>query len=312
MIKLETQNFIENVKGIYAIDWLRIEIHCDHDSITLSDGMTTYIRKQGGSFDLDNISLSYKKTCLKGSYDNSIFIKSTKESSVLEIEGNFFKFLYGQNITGTTNITKLVSDLIEYLKNNDLVKPTAEQLKKIECGHFKITLIDLNKALVFETKEKAINYLNRIRTAGSYPNRKNKYVEDNGVYFNRESKRLVIKYYHKGTEIIANRKHQSAITDDLKALADLTVRFEIRLKWRDLNDKNKLYASYWSDEFIRNTVDTAHSKLRLPDEISLEYLPKTYRKFMICYKQGQVHEVYTDSTIKRYKSDLMKKYGISL
>lgn len=312
MIKLETQKFIENVKEIYAVDWLKIEIHCDHDSITLSDGMTTYIRKQGDSFDLDNISLSYKKTCLKGSYNSSIFIKSTKESSVLEIEGNFFKFLYGQNITGTTNITKLVSDLIEYLKDNDLVTPTAEQLKKIECGNFKITLIDLNKALVFETKEKAINYLNRIRTAGSYPNRKNKHVEDNGVYFNKESKRLVIKYYHKGTEIIANSKHQSAITDDLKALADLTVRFEIRLKWRDLNDKEKLYASSWSDEFIRNTVDTAHSKLRLPDEISLEHLPKAYRKFMICYEQGQVHEAYTDSTIKRYKSDLMKKYGISL
>lgn len=312
MIKLETQKFIENVKEIYAIDWLRIEIHCDHNSITLSDGMTTYIRKQGDSFDLDNISLSYKKTCLKGSYDSSIFIKSTKESSVLEIEGNFFKFLYGQNITGTTNITKLVSALIEYLKDNDLVTPTAEQLKKIECGDFKITLIDLNKALIFETKEKAINYLNRIRTTGSYPNRKNKHVEDNGVYFNRESKRSVIKYYHKGTEIIANRKYQSAITDDLKALADLTVRFEIRLKWRHLNDKEKLYASSWSDEFIRNTVDTTHSKLRLPDEISLEHLPKAYRKFMICYKQGQVHEAYTDSTIKRYKSDLMKKYGISL
>ena len=79
--------------------------------------------------------------------------------------------------------------------------------------------------------------------------------------------RKTLKYYHKGNEIAANKKYQNK-TDDLQALANRMVRCELRLKWRELNSNNLLNGFNWTPETVRQLIDDAHSKLRMPKEIS--------------------------------------------
>src|SRR5699024_593228 len=108
------------------------------------------------------------------------------------------------------------------------ITPTQQQLDDIQNGYFKVGKIDINKAILFETKDESLQYLERLKFHSSYA-RFDKHVESNGIYFGYLSMRKTLKYYHKGNEIAANKKYQNK-TDDLQALANRMVRCELRLK----------------------------------------------------------------------------------
>jgi hypothetical protein len=164
---------------------------------------------------------------------------------------------------------------------------------------------------LFETKDESLQYLERLKLHSSYP-RFDKEVKNNGVYFGYHSKRKTLKYYHKGTEIANNKKYQHK-TDELQALANRMIRCELRLKWRELDDQSLLNGFNWTPETVRHLIDDAHSRLRMPKQISFpEDLPIKYRRFISCFKAGSLVESYTTSTIDRMRRDLIKNYGVDL
>ena len=106
---------------------------------------------------------------------------------------------------------------------------------------------------MFQDKQEAMQYLERLKHNSSYPYRK-KDTENNGVYFGKTSKRWLIKYYHKGNEIIANRKHQTAITPELTELAERMIRCEMRIKWTQLQDWDLLTGSQWDEATVKKNL----------------------------------------------------------
>lgn len=114
--------------------------------------------------------------------------------------------MYGHNITGSTDLIKLVSDtVIKLTMMLDAVTPSEDEMNHIKEGHFKIHRIDLNKAILFSDKQAAQLYLATIKEHGTYPRRK-KDTKGNGTYFGLQSKRTTLLYYHKGNEIEAHKK----------------------------------------------------------------------------------------------------------
>ena len=61
-----------------------------------------------------------------------------------------FKWLYGHNVTGSTDLIQLVSDTVyELTRVFDALTPTNDELENVKQGLFKIHRIDLNKAILF-------------------------------------------------------------------------------------------------------------------------------------------------------------------
>ncbi len=298
---------------IYSLDWLKVVVHVNHNQHSLNNGVRVDIKRIDGGYDTEGQMESFRPLLIRkrGSYSSSLQVKSLSESTLL-IEGNFYKWLYGHNVTGSPDLIGLVFDVVQSLSTQGLeVDPTHEQLAAIKQGHFKVHMVDVNKALLFRDKEESLQYLERLKHLSSYPYRK-KDVENNGVYFGKTSKRWLLKYYHKGNEIIANRKHQTAITPELTELAERMIRCEMRIKWTQLQDWDLLTGSQWDEATVKKLIDDAHSKLRMPTPITLPEIPKKFLKFISCFKAGTVVDIYTSKTIDKMKADLLRQYGIDV
>lgn len=304
-IKMTTEN------NYYMVDWLKIKVKINHNPEQLNNGLRFDVAKVDSEY--TEPTVSYKELWLtEPSYDNKIKIKSLKDDTLL-ISGNLGKWLEGQNIVGSDDVIKLVYETV--IKLSELcehITPTQQQLDDIQLGYFKINKVDINKAILFNNKDEALQYLERLKFHGSYP-RFNKKVENNGVYFGYESERKVIKYYYKGHEIIANNKYQHNLNNDLIELANRMVRCELTLKWRELYDNELLNGYDWNSETVKRLIDDTHNQLRMPEPIKFPTdLPTKYIRFISCFKAGTLVRGYTPLTINRMKRDLMRLHGVDI
>lgn len=293
----------------YMVDWLRVRVEVDHNPEELNSAIRFDAIKTDNGY--SEPMKSYKEIWItEPSYSNKLKVKSTKDGTLL-IDGNLGKWLTGHNITGNSDVIALVhSTVIKLAETNEHITPTQQQLDAIQKGYFKIHVIDINKTILFETKDESLQYLERLKYHASYA-RFDKVVKPNGIYFGWDSERKRLKYYHKGTEVAINKKYQHK-TDELQALADRTIRCELRLKSRQLKDNNLLNGFNWTPEIVKQLIDDAHNRLTLPKQINFpEDLPSKYRRFITCFKAGSL-DGYTTSTIDRMRRDLMKNYGVDL
>lgn len=293
-----TQNEVVETTNLFAIDSLKIKVQITNNPEKLSDAMVIPFTKLDDEFHL--LQHSYSKKWVCGSYSEKIQIKAISENEIL-IEGNLFKWLNGQNVTGTTDLTQLVLDTVVKLSHKfDAITPTDTELENIKSGQFRIYRIDVNKALLFENKEKAQQYLNSIKEHGTYP-RRIREIHSNGIYFGKGSKRTTLLYYFKGKEVTAHKKQQPNLTPELKAYAERMVRCEVRLYSQQLRDDHLQYGHCWNDELIKQLVQDNHDRLNLPEPISEIELPSKFIRYLATHKQGASHTAYTASTIARYK-----------
>lgn len=240
----------------YMVDWLRVRVEVEHNPDKLNDGMRFDVAKTGDSY--SEPMKSYKEIWItEPSYSNKLKVKSTKDGTLL-IDGNLGKWITGHNITGDSDVIALVYKTVMKLAEiSEHITPTQQQLEAIQKGYFKIHVIDVNKAILFETKDKSLQYLERLKYHASYA-RFDKHVESNGIYFGYDSQRKTLKYYHKGTEVANNKKYQHN-TDELQALADRMIRCELRLMSRELKDNNLLNGFNWTPEIVKQLIDDAHN-----------------------------------------------------
>lgn len=295
--------------NLFAIDYLKIKVSVTNNPNLISDKVVVPYIKCDGEFTQGQES--YSKKWVQGSHSSQIQIKSLNDRELL-IQGNFFKWLNGQNVTGTTNLIQLVSDTIAKLcEMFDCLQPTEDELINLKQGAFQIYRIDLNKALVFESKEKAQHYLALIKEHGTYPRRERE-LRDNGIYFGFGSKRTTLLYYYKGNEVKSHKRQQVSLTPELRAYADLVVRCEVRLFSQQLRDNESQYGYCWNEDLVRELVESYHSSLNLPDPISDQDLPSKYVRFLATARQGALPIAYSAATIARYKRVLAKEYGVVL
>lgn len=212
------------------IDWLDIRVDVTHDPKTLSSGLILYLNE---NFDYDKAQKSYRSKFVESENKHKLKVKSI--NGKLKISGNFYKWLKGENVEGCDSVVDLVVDVIKEFENRDLVQPTSEEYGIIREGKFRIYQVHIKQDIVFDNNNLALTYLEQIKKDGYYPYR-SKTIYQNGVYFGLKSKRWVLGFYHKGKEIDQARKNKCIVTSDQKALADMMIRSEIKIKPLQLTD----------------------------------------------------------------------------
>lgn len=299
-------------KNLINIDWIHVSVAVKHDPQLISRGIVVHLDNQ---WDMATAVHHYKAQTLRSSFENTLWIKPSTTGSI-EISGNFYKFLNHHNVTGTDDLVGLVTDLIQHLATLDIgIQPTEEELKDIQDGKFRLFRVDVNKAILFESKVAALDYLEHLKSTASYPYRK-KTIYSNGVYFGMRSKRWCLKFYHKGTEVRVHKNGEYHLDDEIKALADLMVRAEMRINSQQLKEWDLQFGYQWSTDIAQSLLDTTLNKLALPTKPVVVEEPKfessADRKFYKCWLDGDAEICYSLRTIQRYTKRFLHEYGINI
>lgn len=300
-------------KNKLEIDFLDIEVEVNHCPTKLSNGYHVY---NNNSDNIEDSKISYISKNIYSEFNSKLKIKSIKcvndISNKLKISGNFYKWLYGQNVTGCSNLIELVLLVIHKLKKSNLIDPTEEQLKIIKFGYFTIFRVDVKKDILFESKQNALEYLNNIKNLSSYPYR-DKVIFTNGVYYGYNSRSWRLCIYHKGRELSS----KDNIALDLKEKANLMIRQEIRIYSIQLSEWDLKIAWKWLDmNFIDKFFNNIFNDIRVPDTILKDannsITNKSDRKFYNCLINGDIENTYSRTVIFRKSKEFADKYNIDI
>ncbi|ENW93054.1 phage/plasmid replication protein, II/X family [Acinetobacter dispersus] len=298
-------------KNKFQIDWLDVIVDVTHDPKKLSSGLKLYLNEE---WDYEQAQYSYRAKFIDS--DNKHKLKVKPKKGKLQISGNFYKWLKGQNVDGTESVIGLVLDVMLKFEEMGLVQPTIEEYEIIRQGKFRIYQVHVKQDIVFDSKNLALTYLEQIKMGGYYPNRK-KTIYQNGVYFGQNSKRWVLGFYHKGKEIDQAKKNKCIVISEQKALADLMIRSEIKIYPPQLKDWDLMFAWQWLntndlEKIFKRRLDI----LQLPDfskVIELDEITNSAdKKFYYCLKNGGVEGLYCRGSIDRMRIKFMKDYNINI
>lgn len=298
------------------IDKISIKIEVNHDPKKISSCYQIY---SNDKYSFENAVISYKAKKISSEFDSVIKIQSfcTKDetNTGLKLSGNLYKFLYGHNVTGSSDITDLILKTVDKLKQMNLVHPTEKQLEAIRLGQFRIHSIDIKRDLIFESKQNALQYFSHLKKNATYTH-KEKAIFENGIYFGLGSKRWHICNYYKGREVEVNAK-KSKTSKELKALADLMIRQEIRIHSKQLSTWDLRFGHQWLnfkniDTFFSNLLEkTRISKIELKDSNNI-ITDKSDRVFYNCVINGDYVDNFSKSTINRKRKKFLEEYNIDI
>lgn len=303
-------------KNKFEIDFLDVEIEINHDPEKLS---SCYQIFSNSNYNFDDSKISYSAKKIYSEFGSVIKVKtfSLKDElhPKLKMSGNFYKWLNGHNVTGCNSLEDLIIQVVVKLESMGLVKPTKEQLETIRLGHFRIYKVDVKKDIIFESKQNAKQYLSHLNKYAICKYKK-KAIFENGVYFNMTSKRWSICCYYKGKEVEDN-SHKSKTSTELKALADLMIRQEIRIYSKQLSEWDMMFGHQWLDlNYIDNFFSKILNQIYIPEIIlkdSNNNIKDNHdRQFYNCLINGDIQESYSKSTINRKRKIFLDKYNIDI
>lgn len=309
------------IRSKLEIDWLSFSIKVNHDAKKISDGSIIYSNVNISSFDdfkkidKNNLIIKCKPKDIVSEHGKLIELNSI-DGKRINIKGNIFKWLYGQNVTGESNLISLIVKFVETLRSDGLVNPTEEQLIEISNGDFRVYRVDVKQDLIFNNKDNALRYLDHIKKLGYY-RYKEKKEYSNGCYFGMDSRtRWSLLYYHKGNEL-RDKNQRFKVGTELYALSELMIRSEIRIHNAQLKEWNLMYGWQWKDLHAINTFFTRKfSDLQLPNinerNQVLDISSKTDRKFYSIIKDKCPEDYYSRATIHQKRIKFMNDYGIDI
>jgi len=307
-------------KNNYEIDWLDFDLFVDGVAEKISDGSILYTTlcldtiEDVCQLSEQNCQLKFKPKVITS--NNGKPITLTYRDNHIHVQGNVYKFLKSQNVTGEESLVGLVLEFVKLLESKGYIYVSEKQLKDIKKGKFRVYRVDVKSDYIFNSKEEALRYLNNIKMLGYYPY-KAKSLYKNGCYFGMHSKtRWHIKYYHKGNEL-REKNQRFSMEPKIYEIAEKMVRAECKILNAQLKDWNLMYASQWNDlEKIKKIFDEIFSKLRIPeiDERNsiLDIKNKSDRKFLKLYKYGCISDYYSRTMIHLKKQKFLNEYGIDL
>lgn len=293
------------------IDWLDLVVSIPHEPFNF--GHVLFIKPSG--------ELDYgiaKSAQVAGSYDSTVRVRSQGAAGgglaqELYISGNPSKFLQGHNVFGSQDICLLASEMVKAIFaslefDDDL------GIARVRAGNFDVKRIDITESWAFRSREevqavlsalaiKSRSRLGRPQTRGGT------------VYHGMNSRRHTFKFYCKGDELEAGKKHRLHETlenSPIKEFADNLLRGELTLRSKELKELelsrgtdltpekcNELYAEYFGRIEMAAQAD-------IPSE-EVMALTRAHRSTYLLWKEGiDVRTMASKATFFRHRSKLLQ------
>lgn len=261
-----------------------------------------------------------KRQTFEGSYSTKFTLKSQGQvdedgySNEIYFSGNPSKFLQGHNVFGSDNaLGLLVSTLDQCDIDGDLLDIDRDALMGA-ARNAKITRLDLNDALKFETQNQVRAYIKQLsliaHTRNGRPQQKGWTLK-----FNPSSRRWKLIVYSKGDEIKngkAKLKDNFPDKEFLEQEAQKMCRIELRLLSEELKDLGLNTLKEITSERIAEVYENYVGRVKMTEQVQinsndLANLKPVIRSTYLSWMHGvDMAAVLTEPTFYRHRSELLK------
>jgi len=267
---------------------------------------------------------------VEGSYSSTVSIRSHGSSdaekllrgyrySHIVLSGNPVKFLQGHNVFGSDDLPSLLADCFKKICSL-IDRPEIFSYSAIHNAH--LTRVDINYGYSLNNPESVNAWLRSAESSTNLKHRGKGQFDHGTLYFGRKSSYWFIKFYHKGNEIRANKKHQRIDLLDNKnvsTFADNLLRCEVQLKSRQLDREGLRSVSAWYDEDVKTLYNWYTSKLEFSENTmtivdeKIKNLPPKYQRTYRDWNHGtDLREIMKRTTFYAHRRFLMNELNIDI
>ncbi|WP_317509018.1 phage/plasmid replication protein, partial [Acinetobacter baumannii] len=131
----------------YEIDWIDFDLHVDGNVEKITDGSilytTLYLDTIDDVYQLSeqNCQLKFKPKVITSDGGKSITL--TYRDNYIHVQGNIYKFLKSQNVTGEGSLIDLILEFVKILESKEYIYVSEKQLKDIKKGKFRVYRVDV-------------------------------------------------------------------------------------------------------------------------------------------------------------------------
>jgi II/X family phage/plasmid replication protein len=298
------------------IDWLDFVIEVLHDPIPAGRIMSI---KHSGETEFD----VPKRMPVEGSYSSQILVRSqggdgTGQATELYISGNPSKFLQGHNVFGSDNLCRLAAGVVAKVCDS-LGIPAELPIVKAKTGRFEVKRIDITHSFAFASRSEVQAVLGALAIK-SRTRMGRATATGSTVYHGKNSRRHSVKFYCKGDELEAGKKHRlpEELKDSgIKEFADNLLRCEVTLRRKELADIEATEGRHFTDQVINELYWSYFRRVEMAPQADIpskeiEHMPRAIRSTYLLWKEGvDVQPMMSKATFYRHRHDLLG-YGVDI
>ncbi len=298
------------------IDWLTLVIDVPHTPIPA--GRVIGVNPDGSmQYDIPQAMQ------IEGSFEQTTWCRSQGgdgqgRATELYIHGNPAKFLQGHNVFGSDDVTGLATEVLTRL-TDQLDVPADIAIARARRGEFSVKRIDITRSYQFADRAevqavlstlaiKSRSRMGRAQTAGGT------------VYHGKKSRRHTLKFYCKGEELEAGKKHrlpdELAVTG-IKDFAENLLRAELTLRSKELKELGLEKGSDFTPSVIRRLYDEYFSRIEMSTQATipsqeLMHMRRAIRDSYLLWQNGiDVRPSMSKPTFYRHRHELLG-YGVDI
>ena len=304
------------------IDWISARLPYLHNKPINNGNFVSFTADNRIEFKTD------KYLPVKGSYNSSLSVRSFFDPKLpvnpdspyncLDFSGNPVKYLQGHNIWGSGDLQSILFEAIKGI------------FKTLELDNFsvftvlnaRLTRVDVTAMYLLESPERVNNWLFSAEKSASLKHRGRGLFKHGTLYFGSKSTYWTLKFYHKGDEIMANKKHQRSdiySNEDVLNFASRSLRSEVMIRSRELQKTGLDIVSKWSKEVTQKVYNRYISRLELSENTmiitdeKLMEIPNHFRRTYFTWRAGMdVREGISRQTFYKHRRYLMDSLGIDI
>lgn len=301
------------------IDTIEAEISANNSDIEfiMPDSLKVNIVNED-----DLVLDSYQnRECLPGKNDlHSLQVRSMSFGNILNIQGAFFAFLFGQNVFTASKPKLLVKKVLGKVFNEFDFNIPEKNLKKFYSGDVKLKRIDLAVNYRFNSQEEVTEALSQIKRQLVELNCTVRTYDKNVILSPQNGREYSISFYAKGPQMRRMRKYDKMNwAGALLSECSTILRVEIRVRSQGLRKMGLEVLSNWKDgdseilyqHYFRKLPNIVITSLPLEYE-DLSKLPSRLKPVFALHKTGvDIARVYKKTSLDRHKR-WFKQRGVNL
>jgi II/X family phage/plasmid replication protein len=266
--------------------------------------------------------MAVRRLEVEGSYSAKLQVRG-REDAALEFSGNPSKFLQGHNLFGSASLVPLMARALGEVVGRLDVVPTAENLADWQAGAYRLTRVDVAGTIRLDS-DKTVRKVLDLLAQTARTKHQAAVVKSGTVYIGQQSRRISLKLYSKGEEVMSKKKGHSLSAklapiwhQKLLELGSGMLRAELTLRGMELRERGLDRASRWSRGVAVGLLRERMSALELNDTAVLaddvvEGLPARLVPVYDAWRAGRdLQKLYSRPTFYRYRAAL-RPFGIDI
>ncbi len=227
----------------------------------------------------------YQRKIKVRNYNTSLSVHSKQNGALIEVSGNFVKFMQGHNIFGTNDLQGLCRDVLLELTKRLGITLTQSDLNDVIQGNYKVQCVDIAGNYRLKSHDEVPKVIRGIEMhARDLGEDVSNYGRET-VYFNQHNKNKALKFYDKSAEL---SKHPLPMDlperERLLEYSKNLVRAELTLGAAELKRNSLNMGHRWTVKIARQLLCDAVASSAVGGKIKRILLPTEYDELPNAYR----------------------------